>query len=140
MIEGSEALHAVRRPLAEASHAPGFLYASPEVYRREVERLFIRDWRYVARVEELPHPGDYMTLRIAGESLVIARDQAGALHAYYNMCVHRGVEVAQGWGNAKAFKCPYHGWAYDLAGWFTGVAYMKETDGFEVGVTRRLCD
>jgi phenylpropionate dioxygenase-like ring-hydroxylating dioxygenase large terminal subunit len=56
MIEGSEALHAVQRPLAEASHAPGFLYASPEVYRREVERLFMRDWRYVARVEELHTP------------------------------------------------------------------------------------
>jgi phenylpropionate dioxygenase-like ring-hydroxylating dioxygenase large terminal subunit len=56
MIEGSEALHAVQRLLAEASHAPGFLYASPEVYRREVEGLFMRDWHYVARVEELHTP------------------------------------------------------------------------------------
>src|SRR5437762_11836146 len=93
---GLDALHAVQRPLAEASHAPGFLYASPEVYRREVERLFLRAWLYVARTEELPNPGDYMTLRIAGEPLVIARDQAGMLGAFYNMCVHRGVEVAQG--------------------------------------------
>jgi Rieske 2Fe-2S family protein len=81
-----------------------------------------------------------MRLRIAGEPLVIARDQAGTLHAYYNMCVHRGVEVAQGCGNAKAFKCPYHGWAYDLAGRLSDAAYMKESDGFEVGLTRRLRD
>ena len=77
MTEGLEALPAVQRPLAEASHAPGFLYASADVYRLEVQRLFMRDWLYVARVEELPDPGDYMTLRIAGEPLVIARDQAG---------------------------------------------------------------
>jgi Rieske 2Fe-2S family protein len=134
MIEGSEALPAVQRPLAEASHAPGFLYASADVYRLEVERLFMRDWLYVARIEELPHPGDYMTLRIAGEPLVIARDQAGTLRAFYNMCVHRGVEVAQGCGNARAFKCPYHGWIYDLAGRLTGAAYMKESEGFA------LCD
>lgn len=136
MIEGSEALPAVQRPLAEASHAPGFLYASADVYRLEVERLFMRDWLYVARVEELPDPGDYMTLRIAGEPLVIARDQAGTLRAFYNMCVHRGVEVAQGCGNAKAFKCPYHGWVYDLAGRLTGAAYMKESEGFELGDQR----
>ena len=136
MIEGLRALHDVQRPLAEASHAPGFLYASPEVYQREVERLFMRDWLYAARVEELPNPGDYLTLRIAGEPIVIARDGAGALHASYNMCVHRGVEVAQGCGNAKAFKCPYHGWIYDLAGRLTGAAYMKESAGFSLGDAR----
>ena len=55
----------VRRPLAEASHAPGLLYASPEIFRREVERVFMRDWLFVARTEELPESGDYLTLRIA---------------------------------------------------------------------------
>jgi phenylpropionate dioxygenase-like ring-hydroxylating dioxygenase large terminal subunit len=131
-----EALQNVQRPLAEASHAPGFLYASPEVYRREVEQLFMRDWLYVGRVEELPNPGDYLTMRIAGEPIVVARDQGGTLHAYYNMCVHRGVEVAQGRGNARAFKCPYHGWIYDLAGRLTGAAYMKESEGFTPGDQR----
>ena len=47
-----------------------------------------------------------MTLRIAGGPFVIARDQAGTLHAFYNMCVHRGVEVAHGCGNAKALAAP----------------------------------
>jgi Rieske 2Fe-2S family protein len=136
MSEGVQALRAVQRPLAEASHAPGFLYASPEVYQREVERLFMRDWLFVGRAEELPDPGDYMTLRIAGEPIVIARDQAGVLRASYNMCVHRGVEVAQGCGNAKAFKCPYHGWIYDLDGRLTGAAYMKESVGFALGEQR----
>ena len=30
----------VRRPLDEASHAPGWLYSSPDVYRTEIDRLF----------------------------------------------------------------------------------------------------
>ena len=121
-----------RRPLGQASHGPGFLYCSPEVYRREVETLFMRDWLYAGRVEELPDPGDYLTLRIAGEPLVIARTPEGDLNAFYNMCVHRGVEVAEGRGNAKAFKCPYHGWIYDLSGRLTGAAYMRDCPGFDL--------
>lgn len=133
---GASDVREVRRPLAEASHAPGWLYAAPEVYQREVQGLFMRDWLLVGRVEELPDPGDYMTLRIAGEPLLIARDRDGGLGAFYNMCVHRGVEVAQGCGNARAFKCPYHGWVYDLAGRLTGAAYMKESQGFALDTER----
>jgi Rieske 2Fe-2S family protein len=129
-------LSGVRRPLAEASHAPGALYCSPEFYRLDVDKLFMRDWLYVGRVEELEKPGDYMTLRIAGEPIVVARAHDGSLGAFYNMCVHRGVEVAEGCGNARALRCPYHGWIYDLAGRLTGAAYMKESAGFEPGAQR----
>jgi phenylpropionate dioxygenase-like ring-hydroxylating dioxygenase large terminal subunit len=122
---------ALRRPLEEASHAPGWLYSSPDVYRLEVERLFMRRWLFVGREEELPHPGDYFTLRVAGEPIVIARDADGVLRAFRNMCVHRGVEVAQGCGNARVLQCPYHGWTYDLSGRLTGAGYMKDSTGFE---------
>ena len=130
------AFREVRRPVAEASHAPGWLYASPEVYQREVETLFRRDWLLVGRVEELPNPGDYTTLRIAGEPIVIARGGDGTLSAYYNMCLHRGVEVAAGGGNARTFKCPYHGWTYDVSGRLTGAGYMKDSSGFETAGRR----
>ena len=81
------------------------------------------DWLYVGRAEELPNPGDYTTLRIAGEPIVIARDPAGTLNAFSNMCVHRGVEVAQGAGNTRAVTCPYHGWKFvhDLDGYIERV-------------------
>ncbi|MBM4441132.1 MAG: aromatic ring-hydroxylating dioxygenase subunit alpha [Candidatus Rokubacteria bacterium] len=126
-----DAIREVRRPVAEASHAPGFLYASPDVYRLEVERLFRRDWLLVGREEELAEPGDFLTLRIAGEPIVIARARDGALHAFYNMCAHRGVEVVQGCGQAKNFSCPYHGWTYDLDGRLLGAGYMKGAAGFD---------
>ena len=126
----------LRQPLPDASHAPGALYASPEFYRLDVEKLFMRDWLFVGRVEELPDPGDYLTMRIAGEPIIVARTPAGELAAYYNMCLHRGVEVAEGCGNTAAFKCPYHGWIYDLSGRLTGAAYMKESKGFELGEQR----
>src|SRR3546814_18509436 len=69
---------------------------------------------------------DYEALRIFNRPIVIARDKTGKLNAFYNMCRHRGVEVADGKGNTKLFKCPYHGWTYDLNGYLVGAAYMKD--------------
>lgn len=126
----------VRQPLEHAGHAPGFLYSSPEVYRREIDTLFMRDWLFVGRTEELASPGDYRTMRLAGEPIVLARTPEGELRAFYNMCAHRGVEVASGCGNARSLKCPYHGWIYDLSGRLTGAAYMKASPGFDLDEQR----
>lgn len=52
-----EPLGAVRKPLAEASHAPGFIYGAPDVYRTEIERLVMRDWLLVARDPDGTHDG-----------------------------------------------------------------------------------
>ena len=128
----SNEILATRNDLHRASHAAGEIYASKEIYRREVEVFFMRDWLYVGRVEELPNSGDYMTMRIAEEPVSIARDKGGELGAFYNMCVHRGVEVAYGSGKSNSFKCPYHGWVYDLDGQLTGADYMKESTGFDL--------
>ncbi|MPZ36286.1 MAG: Rieske 2Fe-2S domain-containing protein [Rhodospirillales bacterium] len=124
-------LAATRAELKRARHAPGRIYASPEIYQREIESCFMQDWLYAGRVEEVANPGDYMAIRLVEQPVVIARDKMGALHASYNMCAHRGVEVAYGSGNTRSFKCPYHGWVYDLSGELTGAAYMKESDGFD---------
>jgi len=121
-----------QRALAQANHAPGAIYTSHEIFRREVEVYFKRDWLYVGRIEELAEPGDFMTLRIVGEPVVVSRDKKGVLHANYNMCAHRGVEVAYGSGNTRSFKCPYHGWVYGLDGQLTGAAYMSDSEGFDI--------
>jgi Rieske 2Fe-2S family protein len=121
-----------RPPLDRATHVPGFVYTSPEVFAREKERMFMKDWLCVAREEEIARPGDYMTLRIMDEPLVLVRETAGVLHALTNVCVHRGVEVAVGQGNASEFKCPYHGWTYGLTGQLLGAPFMQQTPEFDV--------
>ena len=125
-------LKEARRPLTEAVHTPGYVYGSPEVIALEKERLFMQDWLCIGRVEELPNKGDYLTHNVMGEPVVITRGQDGALHAFYNQCRHRGVEVAEGKGNAKLFKCPYHAWTYDLQGQLIGAPFMRETKDFDI--------
>jgi Rieske 2Fe-2S family protein len=125
-----------RSAIERASHAPGYVYSSPEVYALEQERFFLRDWLYMGRAEEVANPGDYLTHQIVGEPIVIARDKTGKLNAFYNMCAHRGVEVAFGRGNTRSFKCPYHGWVFDHTGQLTGAAYMKEAIDFNIADCR----
>lgn len=127
--QGAEA---VRQPLAQASHVPYRLYSDPEVLELEKERLFMKDWLMVGRVEQLPNPGDYMTLDIFNEPIVVVRNKAGRINAFSNFCLHRGAEISpRGFGHAKDFSCPYHNWLYDLDGKLMGAPHMREAEGFE---------
>ena len=119
------------RPLERAIHAPRDVYASEAVYRQEIDQLFMKEWLYVGREEELPNAGDYMALRLVGEPVVLTRDREQRLQAFYNMCAHRGVEVAYGRGNTRAFKCPYHGWTYDVNGRLKGAHEMDKSQAFD---------
>ena len=112
----NEELAPTRAPLEDARHLPGHYYTSRDIYEMEVEKLFMRDWLMVARIEEFSAPGDYMTLEIVGEPIVLCMNQRGALGAFANVCRHRGAAVASGSGNAASFTCPFHGWVYDLDG------------------------
>ncbi len=130
------AIAAAAGPVTRASHLPGFIYASPEVYAREKDAIFMRDWLCVARAEEIAEPGDYLTLRITDEPIVIARGADGGVRAFANVCAHRGVEVAHGRGRARHFSCPYHGCTYDLDGRLTGAAFMNDAVGFDLEACR----
>ncbi|MGE0718248.1 MAG: SRPBCC family protein [Alphaproteobacteria bacterium] len=129
-------LAASRAELQHARHVPGEIYASPEIHKRELAEYFGREWLFVGRAEQFPNPGDYEARRIGDRPFIITRDREGGLNAFYNMCVHRGVEVAEGSGNLRRFRCPYHGWVYDLKGQLTGAAYMKDTEGFSTADCR----
>ncbi len=72
-----------RLPQSEASHMPGYVYWHPEVFQLEKERMFMRDWMIVGRVEEVENPGDYLSMRLLGEPIIVARDEHGAINAFY---------------------------------------------------------
>jgi phenylpropionate dioxygenase-like ring-hydroxylating dioxygenase large terminal subunit len=128
-----EAYAAVRRPLAEAETMPPWCYTSPAFYRREVETIFTKVWNFIGRADRIPKPGDYFTLEFVGIPLIVVRDATGAVRAFANTCRHRGALVAQGEGNCRAFKCPYHSWVYGLSGELLAAPEMDETKGFDPG-------
>ena len=92
-----------RALLHDAPHLPGRYYTSPDIYEMEIEKLFMRDWLMVARVEEFSRPGDFMTMEVVGEPILLCMDEDRALRAFANVCRHRGAAVASGNGNTPAF-------------------------------------
>ena len=126
-----EQLASTRAALLNARHLPGWMYSSPEIYALEIERIFMRSWLCIGRVEEFENQGDYVATRVAGEPILICRDQNGNLNAFNNVCRHRGVEVAKGQGNAEEFMCPYHGWLYGLDGKLVGAPYSGDVENFD---------
>ncbi|MBF4163109.1 aromatic ring-hydroxylating oxygenase subunit alpha [Nocardioides acrostichi] len=104
-------------------------YLSPELYSAEMERIFDKTWLYVAHASEIPNPGDYKTTTMAGRPVVVSRTREGTIAIVQNRCRHRGASVCQApTGNARFFRCEYHGWTYKNSGELVGVTFP---DGYE---------
>lgn len=81
------------------------------------KQLFFRDQMLcVGLSDRLPGPGTYFTDDMTGVPILMTRDNDGQVHGFLNVCRHRGSNVAQDCGKAKAFVCPYHAWTYGLKG------------------------
>ena len=65
-------------------------YHAREVFELERERIFARSWFYAGRVEGLEQAGDFVTVDVAGESVIVVRTKEGELRGFYNVCRHRG--------------------------------------------------
>ena len=78
-------------------------------------------------VAALPEPGSYIARQSAGVPIVVVRDEQGTIRAFRNACRHRGMQLAEGTGCTKIFRCNYHGWAYRLDGM---LEYVPHEHGF----------
>jgi choline monooxygenase len=114
-------------PLAEASTIPASWYVDARVAELEAEAVFGETWQMVGRAEQVNEPGQYVRAQVAGEPLVLVRDNDGLLRGFYNVCRHHAAAVVtEPCGQASLLRCPYHGWHYGLDGSLKG---MPEFDG-----------
>jgi len=105
-------------------------YEDPEIYRRDIERIYLRAWLYAGHVSEIPGKGDYFLYKVSGEEVIVLRGDDDEIHAMMNVCRHRGSRVClEAKGSAKRLSCPYHGWTYALDGSLIAAAHMR--DGFD---------
>lgn len=108
-------------------------YTSPDIFAREAERIFSRRWICVGRTEQLGAIGDFFLAEIAGESIIVTRDETGGIRAFFNVCRHRGTRLAL--TPAGCFKssiqCPYHAWTYSLTGELRAARNMEKEPHFD---------
>ena len=101
---------------------PGWAYHDPEYHAVEMDRVIRPAWQIVCHVSQVSHAGDWRTLALLGESIVVVRGDDGAVRAFANVCRHRAMRLVEGEaGCARKLVCPYHAWTYATDGQLTGV-------------------
>ena len=114
---------------------PPQAYVSPELLDLEIREIFEKSWLCVGREEYVPNGGDYFTIDVMGEPVIIVRGTDGKVRALNSACRHRFMPVVQDKGNAKRFTCPYHAWTYATDGRLIGAPHMEGSKVFD----RKAC-
>ena len=94
------------------------VYVNPELFDLEMERLWRSAWTYVGHDSQVPNAGDFYTVDIARQPLVMLRGSDGAVRVLLNRCAHKGAKIVGALsGNCgRVLRCSYHGWTYALDG------------------------
>ncbi len=108
----------MRRTLGSTAYTSGF--------EQELERVFKRTWHYVGAEAALRQPNWVTPVEASGVPLIVASDRDSKLHAFYNVCKHRGGPLALKPGRARQLQCLYHGWCYSHGGELTHASQMEE--------------
>jgi choline monooxygenase len=121
-----------KAPLAEASTIPAPWYTDPRIAELERHTVFSRNWLAIGRIDQLAHPGQFLTATVAGEPIVAVRGHDGVLRAFYNVCRHHAAAVVTDpCGQASILHCPYHGWNYGLDGSLKGTPEFEGVKNFD---------
>lgn len=102
----------------EVGHTlPAPFYLSPEVFKEDVERIFGRYWIFAGVEPEIPKAGQFFTIEIGHDSIIIVRDGDMSVRAFHNVCRHRGARLCNpGSGAFNRLVCPYHQCTYNRRG------------------------
>jgi Rieske 2Fe-2S family protein len=117
---------------------PRGAYLDAAAFDAECAKIFRREWFCAGRESELPAAGDFRLHSIAGEHVIVTRGRGGQLHAYINVCRHRGAELVDTRAAAATeircqgrfpgmIRCPYHGWTYELDGALRAAPWLEES-------------
>src|SRR5690606_22270913 len=112
---------------------PGWVYHDADYFKVEMERVIRPSWQIVCHESDIPGAGDWRTLELLGESIIVIRGQDGIARAFANVCRHRGARLVDGEsGCAKRLTCPYHAWTYATDGRLVAVPRRATYRGLDV--------
>jgi benzoate/toluate 1,2-dioxygenase alpha subunit len=108
------------------------VYLSSELFDLEMERLWRNSWVYIGHDSQIPQAGDYYTVEIARQPLIMVRAGDGGVNVLFNRCAHKGSRLLSsphGRCEGSVIRCPYHGWTYKLDGSIRTIPMKSSYDG-----------
>ena len=119
--------------LASAHTLPGRYFTDPAIFAEELEKIFSSRWLCAGREDQIARPGAYFLRQIGLESIIVLRNRAGEVRAFYNVCRHRGTRLCEEHQGqlAGTIQCPYHAWTYTLDGELTGAPSADSIEDFD---------
>lgn len=137
---------AANLPLERAVTLSGAIYSSREFFEWECRNVLAPEWQCVAHISQIPTPGDFLSVDLLGEPLVVVHGKDGQIRVLSRVCPHRAMDIlptgferpgaakdweqADGKGSARLFLCPYHSWTFELDGSLKACPEMHLAEGF----------
>lgn len=123
-------------PTQSAVSLPPEVYTSQAFYDFELDAVWGNEWICVGRASDIPKPGDFFTVTIGKDPLLVVRGSDGEVRAQANVCQHRAMVLVEGSGNARRFRCPYHSWVYGLDGQLQSAPDLNDSPCFDKSSVR----
>ncbi|QNQ89203.1 Rieske 2Fe-2S domain-containing protein [Corynebacterium poyangense] len=115
----------------DAVSLPPEAFISDDFFNFEKGAIFAHEWLCIGRANDIPNKGDFFTIDLINEPLIAVRQADGSIKVMANVCRHRAMKVADGQGNARRFRCPYHSWVYGLNGALQSAPDLNENPCFD---------
>jgi phenylpropionate dioxygenase-like ring-hydroxylating dioxygenase large terminal subunit len=116
---------------------PKGVYIDEDRFAAEREHLFLGQPVVAGLTGDVPNPGDVLLFDAAGPSILVMRGKDNVVHAFLNMCTHRGaklIEESEPWtGHMSRLTCPFHAWTFDNAGKLIGQPSKGSFKDCEIG-------
>ena len=88
-------------------------YYSDEAFEAELKHVWYKNWIYAGRDSELARQGDFKSLRIGSQNLLLVKNEQGEINGFHNTCRHRGSELcSEEQGNLKSKNILYQSYLY----------------------------
>lgn len=117
--------------LIEPDRVHRSVYTDQQIFDLEIDKIWEKIWVYCGHESQVPKVGDYWTVQIGRQPMIMVRDRDRSIRVVYNRCPHRGVQLC---GNQKgntgsAFVCSYHAWSFHLDGKVRAIPLSGGYDG-----------
>ena len=120
------------KPIEKAETIPSNWYCDGNIFSLEKEAVFSSNWQYAGHIEEIKDRTNSFQIDIAGNPVIIFKNDENELTAFYNVCRHRGGPLnLLNSGKKTVLQCGYHGWTYKLDGQLRGMPRFNRVELFD---------